>query len=47
MLTKVAKVITGTAWSGAAFFGLKKATQKKNNKEGVNKDGQANRKSSE
>ena len=44
-LTKVAKVITGTAWSGPAFFGLKKATQKKNNKE-ENKDGQANRKSS-
>ena len=45
-LTKVAKVITGTAWSGPAFFGLKKATQNKNNKEEENKDGQANRKSS-
>lgn len=40
-LTKVAKVITGTAWSGPAFFGLKKATQKKNKEE--EKDGQDNK----
>ena len=43
-LTKVAKVITGTAWSGPAFFGLKKAIQNKNKGEG--KDGPNNRKSS-
>ena len=40
-LTKVAKVITGTAWSGPAFFGQKKATQNKNKEE--KKDGQSNK----
>ena len=40
-LTKVAKVITGTAWSGPAFFGLKKATQNKNKEE--KKGGQDNK----
>ena len=42
-LTKVAKVITGTAWSGPAFFGLKKATQNKNKEEEEKKGGQDNR----